>query len=534
MTSISPAFIEQIQHEWLTAPKKAKTLVVKKWACSLDCSPQKIWGVLDTGRKRQKGNYKTEHLEKHVEIIFQVKKSPPESAGELSTDQATQIAVNSGLVPKEISSISISTINRVGRALRLNQKVRRVQRYQAERPNQMHHVDASSSQFFYVARALPDGDHVLKLFTPSQIYKNKPTPIQLRPWIYGITDDYSGYALARYTAAPGEDMRDNLEFLEWAWGKTDDKPFFGLPEKIKADKGPMMRGLAAQELFDRLGVDVDPSVPYAKDAHGKIERPWRTHWQRFEKQFFAQSDWKKFEITMSELNRQFLNYFLNEYNQRPHRHERGITRQQAWRKINLYGGAVAMPEDAISTTATRKKRKVGADGCIQLEGKTYEVKGLHDAWVYVIRGLFTDEIIVQDIGTGEKHDVEGFKPNPIDTFTAHKDTPHQKAQKAAKKLGMTSTLFNGSKKMTNVVSLPERIKEERLTENLFDTGIYFSLEESMRNFTIFTGLCVPAGSEERASLEQLIMEQKMSKSFVRKIADDFLKADNRYEGGIYG
>lgn len=528
MSSLTPSFIETIRQEYRQAPRGTKTTVLKRWAAVVGYSEQKLYKEmgLETGRKRRQGTSLIENIKDHTKTVFQIKKRPPEESGELSTDQAVAIAVKNGLVP---DGISVATFNRVGRQLKLDKKKRRVQRFQADQPNQMHHIDASTSSVFYVDRDLPDGDYILKLNNrPSLNYKNKPAPIGRRAWVYSITDDYSGYSIARYTAAYGESMADNLDFLSWAWGENDDKPFFGLPEKIKADKGPMMKGKAAQEWLDRLDVEIDPSVPYAKEAHGKIERPWRTHWQRFEKQFFAQSDWKSFEITLSELNRQFINYFHNEYNLRPHRYERQINREQAWRKIALSGGAVALPKDAIKTTARRYKRKVAADGCFKLDNEIYEVKGLHDAWVYVILGVFENKMLVQDIATGEKYEVEDFKPNPIGTFTAHKDSPHQIAQKESQKLELSSgSLFEESTENNTVVHLPTKIKEERVVENIFDNGRYRSIDEAMSNFTSMTGHFLEAGSEDRADLEHMLIDNNLEKSFVRKVADDFLKANRR-------
>jgi len=523
--SISSSYIDQIKREWNEAQQGQKTRVVEKWAGLLNCSPKKIYAVVNTGRKRKPDGCRIEGLEEVVETIFKVKKKPPESAGEISTDQAYKLACQSGLIPAKLPPLSVSLINRVGRRLTFNRKKRRIQRFQAERPNQMHHIDASSSQFFYVARALEDGDYLLKMHSPAMHNKNKPIPCQVRPWIYGLVDDYSGYSIARYTAAPGESMSDNLDFLSWAWSKNADKPFFGIPEKLKADKGPMMRGKAALEWLERLGIEIEPSVPYAKEAHGKIERPWRTLWQRFEKPFFALGDWRKFEIRLSELNRQFFNY-LQEYNQGPHRFEKDITREQAWRKINQFGGAVALPENAIALTAERKKRKVGTDGCISIDGMKYEVKGLHDAWVYVIRGVFEDKIIVEHVETGEKYEVEDFKPNPVGTFTAHKETPHQKVKKAAQELDIRSTLYGEEIPATNVVPIPTRTKEERLVENVFNTGSFNSLQEAMSEFISITGQFIEAGSEERQILEKLFLQKKLSKSFVREVAGNVIKSGN--------
>jgi len=529
--AIRQSVIAQIQQEYDNAPRGCKTVVVKKWARLLKCSPKRIWAVLETGRKRQRDEDKTELLREITKTVFGIKHRVPDCTSPLSTDQAYNFALKNGLLPKDAPMYSVSSINKMGNRMELNKRSRRIQRFQAEQPNQMHHIDASSSQFFYVDDVLPDGDYILKLHKSSKYYKNKPIPKQVRPWIYGLVDDYSGCGVARYTAAPGESLADNLEFLEWAWGNTDDKPFHGLPKKIKADKGPMMRGKSVEDLLERLSVDVDPSVPGAKDAHGKIERPWRTLWQRFEKQFLVVDDWENFEIKLSELNRQLLIYFNQEYNQRQHRYEAEITREQAWRKISLLGGVRPLPEGAICTTFEKQRRKVNNDGTFKLDNKTYEVKGLHDAWVNVFINIFNDEMLVENIETGKKYEVKDFKPNPVDTFTAHKDTPFQKNQKAGADLPINKTLFEEEPQATNIISLPTRVQQEQQFDSVFNSDAYSSLPAAMEDFMSLTGIFPIAESEDRKYLEQKIIEKKLSKSFVQKTAAEFIEYNRRCENG---
>jgi transposase InsO family protein len=525
--SLSQPVIEQIIQEYSCAPRGAKSAVVKKWAALCACSENRIWAVIPTGRKRKKVEGKAEELKMVAESVFKVKYRVPDNTAPLSTDQAYRIALSNGEIPKEARRYSEASINRMGRELKLSKKTRRVQRFQAERPNEMHHVDASTSQFFYVAKALPDGNYLLKLHGPSQNYKNKPKPLPLGLWIYGIVDDYSGCAHAEYTVAPGESLGDNLKFLERAWSVTDDKVFCGLPEKIKADKGPMMRGKVTEELLARLGVEIDPSVPGAKDSHGKIERPWRTHWQRFEKTFLVLDDWKRFEITLSELNRRLLIYLGEEYNRRPHRYERSFTREQMWRRITFHGGVRPVPKNAFRTAAEQHKRKVRKDGTFSLDNNIYEVKGLHDAWVQVIKGVFDEKMVAQDIETGEKYEVIEFKPNPLGKFTAHKDTPYQKSKKAGADLHISATLFEAEQGAGNVIPLPTRMQEEQPFDHIFDTGAFISPVEAVRDFSERTGLSPEEGSEDRRGLEQLFLENGLRKAFVREIADQYLQEAHR-------
>jgi transposase InsO family protein len=525
MPNLDPSILKLILSDWSNAPFREKRNVLEKWADKLKISTNTLYRHIKTGRKRKATGRRIENIEAHVNVVCMIKKKPPEQHGEIKTAQAIKIAVKNGLIPKDMMG-KTSTFDRIMRDLGMNKKKRRVQRYQAEYPNQLHHVDASSSKFFFIHRETEDKtDYVLRLHAGTKGYKNKPVPIRLRPWLYGLTDDCSGVFVARYIAAYGESAVDNLEFIEWAWGKNDDKPFFGLPDKIKGDFGPMMRGPDTKDFFARLCVDIDPSTPENKDAHGKIERPWRTVWQSFETPFFAQHDWRKFEITLSELNDQFLKY-QQEYNDNQHRYEKDITRLDAWKRINFKGGAVAIPENALSTIARRHERTVGADGCLSLDNVLYEVKGLHDAKVYVYTGIFENKMIVEDKSTGKKYDVEKFSPNPLGTFTAHKEIPHQKAIKAAKDLVVVNTLFsNQSVDSGNVRDFPTRIKETRAVKNPLSVDTLHTIDDAMALFTSICGFMI--AGDDRKTLEKLIIKNGLKRSFIINTAHAVVAENER-------
>jgi len=316
---VSPALVEQIRHELRNAPHGHKSVIAKRWAAVLDCSVQQVYRLAADGKKSARSSKaKKPDYHEWAKVVMMVKKRPPEGAGEISTDQAIEIAAAKGLIPLEALSVPIGTFDRIIRSFGVTKRKRRFTRYQAEKPNQAHHVDASSSKFFFVHRRVGN-DYVIRLHRPgANGYKNKPIPCdRLRPWIYGLVDDHSGRQIARYTIAAGESMADTLLFLQHAWSAV------GLPEQLIADQGVLKKGLPSQDLIKRLDVALPEMMPYEKEAHGKIERPWRTAWQRFEKPFFAVDDWQKYEITEAELNRRFAVY-LEEYNELPHRFEHGL------------------------------------------------------------------------------------------------------------------------------------------------------------------------------------------------------------------
>jgi len=521
--SLNTAVIDTIRGDWTAAPSGCRTDVMARWSDRLGCSLSTLYRKLEIGRSR-KGGRRINNIEACAEIIAQVKRKPPVNMGEITTEQAVRIAVKNKLIPGDMTGRS-GTFDRVMREMGYSKKRRRFCRFQAEYPNQMHHVDASTSQCFYIHRPTSDKkDYVMRLHSGSKTgYKNKPIPVGLRPWVYGLVDDHSGCHVARYVAAAGETALDNLDFLQWAWSKNDDTALFGLPDKLKGDLGPMMRGPAGKDFFKRLGVEIDPSIPENKESHGKIERPWRTAWQRFEKPFFVQNDWKNFEILMSELNRRFYIYQA-ELNDRPHRYEKTLSRKQAWLRINARGGAVAIPENAMATIARRYDRTVGVDGCFSLGGTSYEVKGLHDAKVYVYQGVFDGCLVVQDKASGGKYAVATFTPLPVGTYKASPQTPHQTARKDAVDLAVTNTLYT-TKTDDAVPFFPTRIQPPPKLANPMAVDAYACVSVAMADFVALSGVVPDA--DNRAVICRLIDENGLDRAFVRDLAMEVRSENER-------
>jgi len=526
-TSIEPSILQQIITAWRDAPHGHKTAVINKWSAMIGASYQTIYSLLPTNRER-KGERQIDGIDAAARIVAMIKNSPPEHRGVISTADALKLALINKRIDASFQNTPYSTFDRVIRELGLNSKRRRVERYQAEFPNEMHHVDASTSNCLYIAKALPDGDFLLKLHRGNKDYKNKPIPVDgLRPWIYGMTDDHSGSHCCRYVAAKGENARHNMEFLCWAWWEQPGKCFWGVPKKIKGDHGPMMSSPEAKDFFERCGVEIDPSTPLNKDAHGKIERPWRTLWQKFELPFFAMSDWKRFEITMSELNSQLMNYSI-EYNERRHRFERNISRRQAWERISLHGGVTILPNDALETIAKSNiERTVTQEGVFWMDNVPYEVKGLHDAKVKVIVGVYDKSVVVQNLADGQKYEVKAFSPNKLDEFKGNKETGQQQIRKEAANLeGISIPLYSAEGRTAmagtapaaprKVIKIPTRVKETLNLENPLDVDHYPDIQTAIREFQGLCGFILD--SEMRQAVKGLIEENRLSKRYVAGLA----------------
>jgi len=181
----------------------------------------------------------------------------------------------------------------------------------------------------------------------------------------------------------------------------------------------------------------------------------------------------------------------------------------------LRGGVVGIPENALSTIARRIERVVRPDGCFSLDGVTYEVRGLHDARVYVFQGLFDDDrMVVQDTVTGKKYAVESFKPTPLDTFVGHKDSPHQKAVKASEALRLKNTLHS-DEAPGKVTHFPTRVKERRELENPLNVEVYPSFAEAMASFISLSGLSLKKAEDyERA--KRFVVETGFNKREIKE------------------
>ena len=522
--SINPEVMQQIRAELLSAPHGFKSELVKRRAEMYGVAPATIYRQLELNTRTRKGEPKRPELREWAQIVAMIKKRPPEEAGEISTDQAVRIGIESKNLPVAAMDVSVATFDRVMRDQGTTKKAIRAVRYQAKEPNRAHHFDGSTSNFFHIAGRMPNGEYILKMHRPAAGgYKNKPIPIdRLKPCYYGLVDDYSGRRIADVLPAHSENAQDSLMMLERFWRE------FGLSKKLLADQGLLKRCFATSRWIELVGVELPQMLPYAKRGHGKIENPWKTVWQRFEKTFYAVDDWQQYEITLTEFRRRLRNH-IEEMNAKRHRYEKKITRMDAWRKVMLHGGITILPENSLAAAARETRRKVGIDGTFEYRGGHYEVRGsLCEAWVLVYEGIFTDVLVVKDEKTGERYEVKDFKPLDEGEFKNFEDTPHEKAVKAGAELTITDEALPYRTQKTedrgqNVVRLPIR-KTERAIENVFDVEHYASLEDAWAEIHETVGPRMWTETE-RAQVEQIIIEGKLTKEVVKELALELREAE---------
>lgn len=522
--AINPEIMQQIRAELQTAPHGFRGELVARRAEMYGVSEATIYRSLQLKARTRKDAPKRPELWAAARIVAQIKKRPPTEAGEISTDQAMGIAVTEGHVGPWLIEEHPATINRCMQELGTTKKSIRASRYQAKLPNQAHHFDASTSKFFYIARQMPDGEYILKMHRPAKHYKNKPIPVDaLRPWYYGLIDDHSGRIIVDLVAAQGENAQDSIMMLERFWREM------GLPKKLLADQGMLKKCIASSTWVQLVGVELPQMMPYASRGHGKVERIWRTLWQRFEKPSYVVNDWDKYEITLTEHRRRLQNH-IEEINAMPHRFERGVTRIDAWRRVMLNGGITILPEDSLAAAANETKRKVDVDGMLEYRGGVYEVKGLHDAWVNVYEGIFTDALVVKEIATGARFEVRDFKPLDEGEYRAHKQTEHQKMVKAGAELmiGAEALPYSGRGdaetrgRGDNIISLPIRRTEIEVA-SVFDVEHYACLEDAWAEIHETVGARMWT-EQERRDVEQIVTEGKLAKDVVKSLAMDLREA----------
>lgn len=241
----------------------------------------------ETGRQtpKTKGVPKRPEYLEAVRAIIKEKFHPKKGVRPLTTADAQAEAAAKGCALA--LAIPEGTVNRVARELRLHPRVqRREARFEASRPNELHQMDASRSEYFQCHRHR-GGEWVLKL-SPT-IFKNRDyRELRERVWIWGLVDNFSGFRVLRYCVAKGESAADGISFLQWAWSRVPEHaPFRGLPDTLYLDQGPLNKTKAFQRFCEEVaGVRLLAHEAGRPQATGKVESGWKTLWRRFEARFF--------------------------------------------------------------------------------------------------------------------------------------------------------------------------------------------------------------------------------------------------------
>lgn len=510
-----------------------KTDIVKHYAGKNGISPSTLYRQLNragliNGTDRPRAPVRPEYRQ-WVVIAKQLALKVPKGVRPVSLWMAMRQAVMDGLVPEKAMQVADGTFNRIAREMGLQEQPQKTRTLTTTHPMRYVQLDASTSEHFSIVKRLDDGDYLLRLHTRPNIdgYKNKPLmKDRLRPVVYAIWDMYSGYQLARYTAAMGENAEDSADFLLWACGtdKDDRFPFCGVPEHLWSDQGPLFKSASSRDLLDRLGIILETGEPYDKTRMGGVERTHSERWS-WERSFFMRLEkGQHFEITLSALNQALWDYLAEIVNERASRCHSGMSRRNAWVSgVNRMGGVVQIPPDAMATLAIAHRRKVRA-GMFVFFYKEYEVDGIGLGEVSILTDTTLTPQVVRNLDTGKQHTFRYRGPVMVgEEFRGIKETPRDKLAKIAHELVGQNPLFgDGENLPENVISIPARVLPAKpLFNPLADELNYASVDEAMAAFAAAYQL--PMSQEHRTMVRELVSKDT-SKKYIADLASRLINA----------
>ena len=257
-------------------------------------------------------------------------------------------------------------------------------RFQAQHSNECWHFDLSPSDLKHVK-------------APVWVQEGRGRPLLM---LYSVVDDRSGVSYQEYHGVYGEDVEAALRFLFAAMSPkpAEGFPFYGIPQMLYMDNGPIARSRVFHQVMKYLGVEVRTHLPQGKDGRrvtarskGKVERPFRTVKEMQETLYHFHEP-----ATEDEANA-WLIQFLLRYNTMQHRSELH-TRFEDWLTNLPASGVRAMCswERFCAFAREPERRQVGVDARIAVEGTRYEVDpDLAGETVTLWWGLFDSELYVE-------------------------------------------------------------------------------------------------------------------------------------------
>jgi hypothetical protein len=283
------SIISELREQLDQAPRGNKRALADQLASNLGVSTATLYRRIDMTNGEKKCHREPEVDQKHIEIVAKIKTEPftyGVNGRLLATEDAIAIAEDSGAVPE--GTLHVATVDRRLREAGYKQP-RMYTRHEEEYVNQVHQMDFSRSEYFEVIER--DGEFMLRVDGRRGVweYKNKEKASRLRLWVVGYMDAKSRAYLARYYPATGENLMMATQFLAFAWNREDSlHPLQHLPDVLKLDQGAIGKSAVFRDsLKKNLDIRVELAAPKNdrladNQSMGKIERRFRSLWQKFE------------------------------------------------------------------------------------------------------------------------------------------------------------------------------------------------------------------------------------------------------------
>jgi putative transposase len=216
-----------------------------------------------------------------------------------------------------------------------------------------------------------------------------------RPWLTVALDTYSravmGYHLSLYEPSS---MSVCLTLRQAIWKKpVVEWPMCGIPQQLHLDQGSDFTSRHLEQVAADLGITLIFATPYLARAKGKIERFWRTLNEQLwcELPGYVGSDLKNRPeniapvLTLSEIERYLVAYFLAVYHVRPHT-TTGDPPILRWQKAGFEPRMPASLRQMDLLLSMSQSRKVLRDG-IHMNGLIY--------WANELAGMIEERVLVR-------------------------------------------------------------------------------------------------------------------------------------------
>lgn len=216
-----------------------------------------------------------------------------------------------------------------------------------------------------------------------------------RPWLTVALDTYSravmGYHLSLYEP---NSMSVCLALRQAIWKKPiAEWPMCGIPKQLHLDQGKDFTSRHLEQVAADLGITLIFATPYLARAKGKIERFWRTLNEQLwcELPGYVGSSVKDRPenvtpaLTLSEVERFLVAYFLAVYHARPHT-TTGEPPGMRWQKEGFEPRMPLSLRQMDLLLTMSQSRKVLRDG-LHLNGLIY--------WANELAGLIEESVLVR-------------------------------------------------------------------------------------------------------------------------------------------
>ncbi|MFQ5631351.1 MAG: hypothetical protein ACE5I1_21470 [bacterium] len=176
-----------------------------------------------------------------------------------------------------VATIAPTTWNRILRERRLDRKTLKTvpkpwMSWGADEPNQIHQIDTTLSEQFYI-----DDDLSIGYESPQERYKNKPGNRKTRLTLFSLVDDFSRAKFAMFI--PTNTTESWMNALYEAWRIKDDLygfPFHGLPRILYCDNDSVVKSKKFKHAIEEIfGITIITHKVGSSQSKGKVEQPFK-------------------------------------------------------------------------------------------------------------------------------------------------------------------------------------------------------------------------------------------------------------------